>query len=123
MCNLLVFQDFICIKSKFHSNLECHMYMAAYVDGFFLDKSKGARTWKLKRPSDGAIWYSPGEGIPLGASSNYLRVRSISCFGCEHIASVELNCGKFSSATTPTNIVASLCAFQFLTTKYGQKFF
>ena len=86
--------------------------MAAYVDGRFLNETGGSRTWMLKRPSDGAIWYSPNEGYPLGAQSNYLRVMSISCDGCSSIAAVEDKCGKYVPAATQPTIPSCWCSFK-----------
>lgn len=88
------------------------MFMAAYVDGRFLNETGGSRTWMLKRPSDGAIWYSPNEGYPLGAQSNYLRVMSISCNGCSSIAAIEDKCGKYVPAATQPTIPPCWCSFK-----------
>ena len=86
--------------------------MAAYVDGRFLNETDGSRTWMLKRPSDGAIWYSPNEGYPLGAQSNYLRVMSISCDGCNSIAAIETKCGNYVPAATQPTIPSCWCSFK-----------
>ena len=88
------------------------MFMAAYVDGRFLNETDGSRTWMLKRPSDGAIWYSPNEGYPLGAQSNYLRVMSISCDGCSSIAAIETKCGNYVPAATQPTIPSCWCSFK-----------